>query len=177
MFRRFYPHRFAPRWSHFTLSILLPLLQVRMKGFTCSVLSKHRISMWTASVFGDNLPIAGMFGSWHGSGFPGFSICLNRPCMLFCQIGQLFSCACLVYRSRSVLAQMGLPLDPQGLLASPSWVNLWKRTSRVTRITLVLWIGNGTLRLLPSSSRCRQGPFWQRNLKSRWRVRQYKETM
>ncbi len=111
------------------------------------------------------------------SGFSGFSICLNRPCMLFCQIGRLFSFACLVYRSWSVLAQMGLPLDPQGLLASPSWVNLWKTTSRVTHITLVLWIGNGTLRLLPSSSRCRQGPFWQRNLRSKWRVRQYRETM
>ncbi len=33
---RFCPHRFALWWSHFTLSILLPLLQVRMKGFTCS---------------------------------------------------------------------------------------------------------------------------------------------
>ncbi len=61
------------------------------------------------------------------SGFSGFSICLNRPCMLFCQIGRLFSFACLVYRSWSVLAQMGLPLDPHGLLASPSWVNLWKK--------------------------------------------------
>ncbi len=37
MFPRFYPQRFALRWSHFTLSILLPLLQVRMKRFTCSV--------------------------------------------------------------------------------------------------------------------------------------------
>ncbi len=50
---------------------------------------------------------------------------------------------------------------------------LWKRTSRVTRVTLVLWIGNETLRLLPSSSRCRQGSFRQRNLRSGWRVRQY----
>ncbi len=56
MFRRFYPHRFAPRWSHVTLSILLPLLQSRMKGFTCSVLSEHWRSMWTASVFGENPP-------------------------------------------------------------------------------------------------------------------------
>ncbi len=50
---------------------------------------------------------------------------------------------------------------------------LWKRTSRVTRVTLVLWIGNETLRSLPSSSRCRQGSFRQRNLRSGWRVRQY----
>ncbi len=61
------------------------------------------------------------------SGFSGFSICLNRPCMLFFQIRRLFSFACLVYRSWSVLAQIGLPLDPHGLLASPSWVNLWKK--------------------------------------------------
>ncbi len=37
---RFYPHRFARKWSRFTLFILLPLLQVRMRGFTCSVLSQ-----------------------------------------------------------------------------------------------------------------------------------------
>ncbi len=29
MFPRFYPQRFTLRWSHFTLSILLPLLQVK----------------------------------------------------------------------------------------------------------------------------------------------------
>ncbi len=40
MFPRFYPHRFALRSSHFTLSILLPLLQARTKVFTCSVLSE-----------------------------------------------------------------------------------------------------------------------------------------
>ncbi len=50
---------------------------------------------------------------------------------------------------------------------------LWKRTSRVTCVTLVLWVGNETLRLLPSSSRCRQDSFRQRNLRSGWRVRQY----
>ncbi len=37
---RFYPHRFALKWSRFTPFILLPLLQVRMRGFTCSVLSE-----------------------------------------------------------------------------------------------------------------------------------------
>ncbi len=36
---RFYPHSFALKWSHFTIFIL-PLLQVRMRGFTCSVLSE-----------------------------------------------------------------------------------------------------------------------------------------
>ncbi len=46
----------------------------------------------------------------------------------------------------------------------------------VTRVTLVLWIGNETLRFLPSSSRCRQGSFQQRNLRSRWHVRRYKLT-
>ncbi len=40
MFPRFYPHCFALRWSHFMLSILLHLPQARMKGCTCSVLSK-----------------------------------------------------------------------------------------------------------------------------------------
>ncbi len=46
----------------------------------------------------------------------------------------------------------------------------------VTHVTLVLWIGNETLRLLPSSSGCRQGSFQQRNLRSRWHVRRYKLT-
>ncbi len=32
-FPRFRPHRFALRWSHFTLSILVPLLRMRMRGF------------------------------------------------------------------------------------------------------------------------------------------------
>ncbi len=51
-----------------------------------------------------------------------------------------------------------------------------ERTSRVTCVTLVLWIGNEMLRLLPSSTRCQQGSFRQRNLRSGWRVRQYKLT-
>ncbi len=55
-------------------------------------------------------------------------------------------------------------------------LNLWKRTSRVTRVTLVLWIGNEMLHLLQSSSRCRQSSYRQRNLRSGWRVRQYKLT-
>ncbi len=37
---RFYLHRFALKWSCFTPFILLHLLQVRMRGFTCSVLSE-----------------------------------------------------------------------------------------------------------------------------------------
>ncbi len=37
---RFYPHRFALKWSRFTSFILLLLLQVRMRVFTCSVLSE-----------------------------------------------------------------------------------------------------------------------------------------
>ncbi len=53
---RFYPHRFALRWSRFTLFILLPHLQVWMKGFTCSVLSELWRYMWTAPNFGENLP-------------------------------------------------------------------------------------------------------------------------
>ncbi len=56
MFPRFYPHHFALRWSHFTLSILLLLLQARTKGFSCSVLSVLWISMWTAPDIGGNLP-------------------------------------------------------------------------------------------------------------------------
>ncbi len=78
------------------------------------------------------------------------------------QIRQRFSLACLVYRSQCVIAMQRR-------------VNLWKRTSRVTRVTIVLWIGNETLRLLPSSSHCRQRPFRHRNLRSKWRVRQYKD--
>ncbi len=35
-----YLHRFILRWSHFTLSILLPLLQARVNGFTGSALSE-----------------------------------------------------------------------------------------------------------------------------------------
>ncbi len=35
------PHRFALRWSHFTLSILLSLLRVRMRNFTCSAQFGH----------------------------------------------------------------------------------------------------------------------------------------
>ncbi len=97
---------------------------------------------------------------------PGFSgpVCLNRPYVvgsLLGQIGSIFSLACLVYRTRCVK------------LSYAVLSYLWKRTSRVTRVTLVLWIGNETLRLLPSSSRCRQGSFRQRNLRSGWRVRQY----
>ncbi len=100
---------------------------------------------------------------WYGSRFSG-PVCLNRPYVvgsLLGQIGSIFSLACLVYRSRCVK------------LSYAVLSYLWKRTSRVTRVTLVLWIGNETLRSLPSSSRCRQGSFRQRNLRSGWRVRQY----
>ncbi len=40
-FPRSCPHRFDLRWSRFTLSILLPLLQVRMRDSTCSARSGH----------------------------------------------------------------------------------------------------------------------------------------
>ncbi len=55
-FPRFCPHRFALRWSHFTLSILLPLLRMRMRGFTCSVQFKLWRCMWTDLTFGENPP-------------------------------------------------------------------------------------------------------------------------
>ncbi len=102
---------------------------------------------------------------WYGSRFSDL-VCLNWPYVvgsLLDQIGSVFSLACLVYRSQSVKAHAALSY-------------LWKRTSRVTRVTLVLSIGNETLRLLPSSSRCRQSSFRQINLRSGWRVRQYKLT-
>ncbi len=73
---------------------------------------------------------------WYGSRFSG-PVCLNRPYVvgsLLGQIGSIFSLACLVYRSRCVS------------YAVLSY--LWKRTSRVTRVTLVLWTGNETLRSL-----------------------------
>ncbi len=99
---------------------------------------------------------------WYDSRFSGL-VCLNRPYVvgsLLDQIGSVFSLACLVYSSRCVQRR----------------VHLWKRMSRVTHITLVLWIGNETLRSLQSSSRCRQDSFRKRNLRSGWRVRQYELT-
>ncbi len=78
------------------------------------------------------------------------------------KLRQRFSLACLVYRSQCVIA-------------TQRRVNLWKRTFWVTRVTLVFWIGNEMLHLLPSSRRCRQRPFRQRNLRNRWRIRQYKD--
>ncbi len=51
-----HPHRFALRWSHFTLSILLPLLRVRMRSFTCSARYGHWSCMWIAPRFGENPP-------------------------------------------------------------------------------------------------------------------------
>ncbi len=98
---------------------------------------------------------------WYGSRFSG-PVCLNRPYIvgsLLDQIGSAFQ-----------LGVFGISF-PKRFNAVLSY--LWKRTSRVTRVTLVLWIGNETLRSLPSSSRCRQGSFRQRNLRSGWRVRQY----
>ncbi len=53
---RFYLHRFTLKWSCFTPFILLHLLQVRMRGFTCSVLSELWRYMWTAPKFGESLP-------------------------------------------------------------------------------------------------------------------------
>ncbi len=40
-FPRSCPHRFDLRWSRFTLSTPLPLLQVRMRDSTCSARSGH----------------------------------------------------------------------------------------------------------------------------------------
>ncbi len=56
MFPRSCPHRFALRWSHFTLSILLPLLRVRMRDFTCSARFGHWSCMWITPRFGENPP-------------------------------------------------------------------------------------------------------------------------
>ncbi len=76
--------------------------------------------------------------------------------------GSVFSLACLVYRSQSVKAHAALsePMieNVSGYSRNPCSLN------------------RETLHLLPSSSRCRQGSFQQRNLRSRWRVRQYKLT-
>ncbi len=43
----FYLNRFALKWSCFTLFILFPLLQVRMRGFTCSV------PVWALKIYVD----------------------------------------------------------------------------------------------------------------------------
>ncbi len=61
------------------------------------------------------------------------------------------SLACLVCRS-------------QWVIATQHRVNLWKRTSRVTYVTHVLWVGNETLHPLPSSSRCWQVAFFGREI-------------
>ncbi len=98
---------------------------------------------------------------WYGSRFSG-PVCLNRPYIvgsLLDQIGSAFQ-----------LGVFGISFPK---CSTQRWVHLWKRTSRVTRVTLVLWIGNEMLRMLPSSSRCRQGSFRQRNLRSGRRVCQY----
>ncbi len=64
MFPRFYPNRFALRWLHFTLSILLPLLQVRMKGFICSVLSIFEDLCEPLQPLEEISPVVGMFWCW-----------------------------------------------------------------------------------------------------------------
>ncbi len=40
-FPRSCPHRFDLRWSHFTLSILLPSLQLKIRDSTCSAPLGH----------------------------------------------------------------------------------------------------------------------------------------
>ncbi len=55
-FPRSCSRRFDLRWSRFTLSIPLPLLQVRMRDSTCSARSGHWSCMWIAPRFGENLP-------------------------------------------------------------------------------------------------------------------------
>ncbi len=54
MFPRFYLHHFALRWSHFTLSILLSLLQVRIKSLhmLCPV---RALKINVAPAIGENL--------------------------------------------------------------------------------------------------------------------------
>ncbi len=99
---------------------------------------------------------------WYGSGFSDL-VCLNWPYVVGSLLGQIGS----VFQ----LGVFGISFPKRK--ATQRRVTYEKRTSRVTRVTLVLWIGNETLRLLPSSSRCRQGSFRQRNLRSGWRVRQY----
>ncbi len=63
MFPRFYLHRFILRWSHFILSILLPLLQMRMKGFTLSCMSFEDLCgpLQPLEVIS---PVVGMFQCW-----------------------------------------------------------------------------------------------------------------
>ncbi len=55
-FPRSCPRRSFLKWSLFTLSIPLPLLQVRMRDSTCSARSGHWSCMWIAPRFGENLP-------------------------------------------------------------------------------------------------------------------------
>ncbi len=55
-FPRSCPRRSVLKWSLFTLSIPLPLLQVRMRDSTCSARSGHWSCMWIAPRFGENLP-------------------------------------------------------------------------------------------------------------------------
>ncbi len=103
---------------------------------------------------------------WYGSRFSDL-VCLNRPYVvgsLLDQIGSVFQ-----------LGVFGISFPMRKSYAALSYI--WKKTSWVTRVTLVLWIGNEMLRSLPSSSRCRQGSFRQRNLRSGWRTRQYELTM
>ncbi len=50
------PRRSILKWSLFTLSIPLPLLQVRMRDSTCSARSGHWSCTWIAPRFGENLP-------------------------------------------------------------------------------------------------------------------------
>ncbi len=55
-FPRSCPRRSVLKWSLFTLSIPLPLLQVRMRDSTCSARSGHWSCMWIAPKFGEDLP-------------------------------------------------------------------------------------------------------------------------
>ncbi len=102
---------------------------------------------------------------WYGSRFSDL-ICLNRPYVvgsLLDQIGSIFSLACLVYRSRSVKSSRSVEL--------PMIENVWGYSRNPCSLNR-----ERDAALLPSSSCCRQGSFRQRNLRSGWRVRQYKLT-
>ncbi len=152
-FPRSCPRRSVLKWSLFTLSIPLPLLQVRMKDSTCSARSGHWSCMWIAPKFGENLP-----SYW--SVLVLVAAGLNRPYVVGSFLGQIGSLS--AWRVWYIVPKA----------ASYAVLSyLWKRTSRVTRVTLVLWIGNEIS--LPSFSRCRQDSFRQKNLRSGWRVRQY----
>ncbi len=63
-FPRFRPHRFALRWSHFTLSILVPLLRMRMRGFHALSSSRFEDVCGPLQHLEKILRVAGVFWCW-----------------------------------------------------------------------------------------------------------------